>query len=368
MRHRKIRPTWSGALLFFAACQPTSGDTRPGSAASADSVAAISLIDSVRIQESDSLYVGRPNAIALGPDGSVFISDIAEHKILRVARTGEGLVRVAGRGGGPGEVSSPSSITILGDGILAVLNGRKRIEWFDLATLRYRSTLRITSPATSFAAGGDALLFGSLLADSGHAFAILADSTGALRRGGTVPTIYTQSPPVAQAFGGIAVAHDGDAVLGLFEVSNTLYRWSLRGQPTDSIVLSVTTRRGARPDRIEELLRDPSKGAALGFQWSVPMLVSPLSGDRAAVIFYDPTLVKGQYQGPSFAQVVDWRQHRSCTDVALPVPEDTPTRFAIRGDTLVAVVQHPSGPDGVSSWIVRWRFGARCFKGSESLN
>ncbi|MCC6245986.1 MAG: hypothetical protein IT353_24345 [Gemmatimonadaceae bacterium] len=339
-------------LFLLTACQPTP----------ADAPAALTLIDSVRIQESESLFVGRPNAIAIGPNGAVFVSDIADRKILRVARAGDSVVLVAGRGGGPGEVSSPTSLAIVGDTVLAVQNGgRKRIEWYDLASLRYRQTLRITSPAASLTSGDGALLFGSLVPDSGTAFAELIDSLGALQRGGTVPDIYRRSPPVAQAFGALEVAKDGDAILGLFEVSNTLYRWPRRSGASDSIVLTVTTRRGARPDHIEELLRDPSKAATLAFQWSIPMLVAPLSAERALVVFHDPTLVKDQYRGPSFVQLVDWRAHRSCAELALPVPADTPPRYAMRGDTLVAVVQHPSGEDGVSSWIVRWRIGAsRC--------
>lgn len=350
MRNRMTR--WAGGLLLLAACQSTPADAPP----------LLILVDSVRIQESESLYVGRPNAIALGPDGSVFISDIADRKIVRVARAGDAVIRVAGRGGGPGEVSSPTSLAILGDTVLAVQNaGGKRIEWFDLATLRYRNTLRLSSPASSLSSGSGALLIASLWPDSGTAFALLTDSSGALQRGGSVPEIYRRLPPVAQAFGTVAVARDGDAILGLFEVSNAMYRWPLRDGTADSILLTVATRRGARPDLIEALLRDPSKGASLAFQWSFPMLVAPLSDERAIVVFQDPTLVKDQYRGPSFVQMVDWRHHRSCAELALPVPADTPTRYAVRGDTLVAVVQHPSGDEGVSSWIMRWRIGAsRC--------
>lgn len=117
MRDRMI--TILGALLFLAACDASHPDAPP----------VLAVIDSVRIQESESLYVGRPNAVAVSPNGSVFISDFAERTILRASRAGDNLTLVAARGGGPGEVSSPTSLAILGDTLLAVQNaGGKRIE------------------------------------------------------------------------------------------------------------------------------------------------------------------------------------------------------------------------------------------------
>jgi hypothetical protein len=72
--------------------------------------------------------------------------------------------------------------------------------------------------------------------------------------------------------------------------------------------------------------------------------------------------VSGQaFSGPAYLQVVDWRSRASCAEIALPVPADVPPRYTFVGDTLVALVQHPAGDDGTSSWIVRWRIGTnRC--------
>ena len=108
------------------------------------------MIDSTLIVESERLYVGKPNAIAVGAEGTVFISDIADRKVIRVDRDGRNLMVVASRGGGPGEVASPTSLALIGDSLLAVKNvGAKRIELFELAPLRYRGGHPILGASTS---------------------------------------------------------------------------------------------------------------------------------------------------------------------------------------------------------------------------
>ena len=85
-----------------------------------------------------------------------------------------------------------------------------------------------------------------------------------------------------------------------------------------------------------------------------------ISGDRSAMVTYDPTLANGTFTGPAHVQVVDWRSKRSCREVQLPVSAEIPARYAMRGDTLTALVQQ-AGNDAVGTWIVRWVIGtARC--------
>ena len=221
---------------------------------------ALTLIDSTLIVESERLYVGKPNAIAVGAEGTVFISDIADRKVIRVDRDGRNLMVVASRGGGPGEVASPTSLALIGDSLLAVKNvGAKRIELFELAPLRYRGGHPILGASTSLSSWKGSLLMGSLEVEGATAYALFdGDSASTPHRGGSLPEIYTRLPLIAQAFGAVEVARDDSTVFGLFEASNTLFRWNIAQAIADSVVLSVTTRRGAQPQVMEELLRDPS--------------------------------------------------------------------------------------------------------------
>lgn len=173
------------------------------------------VMDSVRIQESDRQYVGEPNAIAVGNDGSVFISDVRERKVVRVSRDGSHTDLVAGRGGGPREVSPPTSFAVLGDSLLVVQNaGRKRLELFALQPLQCRETVTMLRPTGNISSAGNGVLASSLMPDSGTAFVELSNAYAVVRSGGIVPELYRRSPPVAQAFGATVVARDGDHVVG----------------------------------------------------------------------------------------------------------------------------------------------------------
>ncbi len=212
----------------------------------------------------------------------------------------------------------------------------------------------------------------ALLADRGTAFALIRDTVSAPARGGSVPRINTAHPPIAQAFGAVEVARDDSVVVGVFEAAGTMYRWHLGSRAIDSIMLDAAgtpnAKRGAKPDVMLELLRDPSKAPMLAFTWSFPILVGMLSADRSALVTYDPTLSGDNFTGPAHVQVVDWRTRKSCREIILPVSAEIPARYARRGDTLIALVRHAdsagAGGDestGASTWILRWVVGAaRC--------
>lgn len=350
----------SAATALLAALLASCGGNAVDRAAT-DGVTAITLIDSVAIAETDSVDVGKPNAIAVDAAGRVYISDASEKRVLRVERDGTTLTPITRTGGGPGEVMRPTSLALIGDTLLAVQDGgQRRATLFDRVTMQPRGSIAMGWPSTAIRGWHDGLAVGALMADSGTAFALLADTNGAPKRGGSVPRIYTENPPIAQAFGSVEVARDDSSVVGVFEASNTVYRWHLASRRIDSVAVAVSARRGARPEVMLELLRDPSKAPALAFTWSFPMLVGMLSGERSAMITYDPTFENGTFTGPAHLQLVDWRSRRSCREVQLPVSAELPARYAMRGDTLTALVQHADGEVG-SAWIVRWVIGAaRC--------
>ncbi len=326
-----------------------------------DGVTSITVIDSVAVGETDSVFVGKPNAIAVDAAGRVYIADASTKRVLRVERDGTGLVPITRSGGGPGEVMRPTSLALIGDSVLAVQDaGKRSAELFDRASMQPRGSVAMGWPSTAIRGWHDGLVVGALMADSGTAYALLTNTVAAPRRGGTVPRIYTENPPIAQAFGSVEVARDDSTVVGVFEASGTMYRWHLASKQIDSVAVAVATRRGARPDVMLELLRDPSKAPALAYKWSFPMLVGMISGDRSAMVTYDPTMANGTFTGPAHVQVVDWRSRRSCRELQLPVSAEIPARYAMHGDTLTALVQH-AGNDAVGTWIVRWVIGAaRC--------
>ena len=310
-------------------------------------------LDSIRIHETEHLYVGRPNGLAVSERGDVYVSDIADRRVLRIKRSGD-LTIVAGRGGGPGEVTSPTAVTLIGDSILVVRNaGRRRLELFDVRTGKFAGGRPYAGASSGMSAAFGQVVMGSLRPDGGTSWA-LYDMQGEPRLGGTIPAFYAQVPMAASVFAHVEVARDARHVYGVFEVSDWLYRWDIRTQAVDSILLAKGARRGARTDLIDAMFRDQAKARNLAYQWSAPMLIAPVSGNRTAVVFSDPSLSSSVYEGPSFLVIADWKSRRSCREIPLAVPRDVVPRFAIRGDTLVGLVQRANAASESEAWIVRW--------------
>lgn len=315
-------------------------------------------LDSVRVRERDNVELGRPNAMAVTARGDAFVSDIADRKVVRISRAGDVTV-VAARGAGPGEVISPTGLAMLGDSLLVVRNvGRRRLEYFEPRSGAYMGGRSYSGPSTGFSAWSGQVLMGSLrqghgARPQGTAWAVYA-GTNEPQLGGSLPGFYQELPAAASVFAHVEVGRDAAFVHGVFEVSNWLYRWTLGTGAVDSLLLATGARRGARPELIQELFKDQSKAARLAYQWSAPMLVAPVSRNRVAVLYSDPTPSASVYEGPSFLILADWKSRRSCREIRVPVPADVVPRFAVRGDTLWALVQRTTADLEPETWLVRW--------------
>jgi tripartite motif-containing protein 71 len=71
-----------------------------------------------------------PQAVAVGPDGSVYVADQASHVVQVFAPDGRFLRQVGIAGSGPGKLSSVGAIAVAPDGTLFVADGTNRIDRF----------------------------------------------------------------------------------------------------------------------------------------------------------------------------------------------------------------------------------------------
>lgn len=79
--------------------------------------------------ETGDYRLGRPCAVAAGPDGSVFVVDGAGDCVVKFGAQGEGLARWGRRGGGPGEFLNPTDIAVDAIGRVFVLDtGNRRVQ------------------------------------------------------------------------------------------------------------------------------------------------------------------------------------------------------------------------------------------------
>jgi len=73
-----------------------------------------------------------PQAVAVGPDGSVYVADQASHVVQVFAPDGSFLRQVGVAGTGPGRLSSVGAIAVAPDGTLFVADGTNRIDRFGI--------------------------------------------------------------------------------------------------------------------------------------------------------------------------------------------------------------------------------------------
>ena len=101
-------------------------------------------IDSVRLQETDSLFIGQASDLEAAGDGTYLIADTRTSTIHHYARNGAHLGSIAGKGTGPGEVAQGiTALALDGDSLLFVLDGMATLHAFDYPSAAYRHTRKI---------------------------------------------------------------------------------------------------------------------------------------------------------------------------------------------------------------------------------
>ena len=93
------------------------------------------LLDSIVLQETDDLYVGRAMTMFLGPDSSFFVIDPFANSIVRFDQNGRALRSYGGSGDGPGEFRLIGPAGFASHTVLGARDGREPrvgIEFLDL--------------------------------------------------------------------------------------------------------------------------------------------------------------------------------------------------------------------------------------------
>jgi len=89
---------------------------------------------------------GLPNGLVIHDDGNVFVSDLANERVLKFTANGEYLGKLGGDGSEPGQVSGPAGIGIGRDGQIYVVEQRNsRIQAFKQVTMESNNRAIIVS-------------------------------------------------------------------------------------------------------------------------------------------------------------------------------------------------------------------------------
>jgi hypothetical protein len=121
----------------------------------------LTLVDSIRLEESDTAYLARPTGFLPAADGSFFVTDDGTARLLRFSRGGLLLHTFGRHGAGPGEFATPTTIGLAGDSLVLVNdNNNLRIVNFDLRTANPIGSLRRDGPVSSMAVFRDTVWLG----------------------------------------------------------------------------------------------------------------------------------------------------------------------------------------------------------------
>lgn len=348
--------SWSCAFIMLAFLGGCEG-TKQATSVPATSSRVLTSFATVRLNDRDTAYIAKSNALAVSARGEFFVTDMLSRRILRFDATGAFLETIGRQGRGPNEFEGPSWVTALDDSTLAVIDvlRRQAVLW-DLASKS--ATARLPLPGiTSPLIRASGMLYAAA-ADVEHGTAGLRwrSAQGPPERLGKILDVYRDR--LSSIWGALAVDVSGDSILFFGGRSEHLIIANGEWQPQDSLPIPRVARRGI-PLELDLSLRNGRNIYDIERQLSIPFGLRILSGGRYAVFHLDASVVKNTtVVGQVFMTVVSSEGSPRCVD--LPVPTHDPTvipRLAFLADTLFVLDQFERSDSAVVE-IKKYRVGA----------
>lgn len=338
MRFGRTRAIPLALLALVAGCE------RPAKLAPQQPVSDVTLraFASVRLQDRDTAYVAKPNALEVSANGEFFVTDLLSRRVLRFNSTGSFSETIGRRGGGPNEFEGPFRLTSVDDSTLAVVDVlRRQIVLWDLPSRTARTRLpfpgQYTSPQVILS---DRSLYASA-PDVEHGSAGLRWRAleGEPERLGQILDVYLERFPTI--WGNVALDVSGDSIVYFGGRSEYLIVADEEWRPRDSLPIPKIARRGI-PAEIDYTLGGGRNIYDINRQLSVPYGLRNLSGGRYAVFHLDASILPNNTViGRVFMTTVSPTGSSRCVDVLVPTRDSTSLpRLAFLADTLFVLDQY----------------------------
>ena len=338
---------------------------------------ALVLLDSIVLQETDDLYVGRAMSLFLGPDSSLFVVDPFANAIVRFGRNGRALRAYGGPGDGPGEFSVIRPVGFASRTVLVASDGRPprvRIEFFDLESGESIGGATATS-VRAFFLHGDMLWIGGMDTDANAPLVdgpINASWMSVARR--NLQGLLEDSPgdsvismdlvPIPRAYrvnrlilgtsGWVRLhVNDHDVVVG-YTASPFLLRVSHAGELLDTIPLLARTRPWVEDEDEFIELADPEKLDPED-TWPMALLVGVSRDDDGYIytVHEEVRRVGRQVEGKLFVSSLKVGGSEQCSDTPIPVSDLSRAITAFRGNELF-VLDRRIGGTGLRTVVRRF--------------
>lgn len=328
-------------------------------------------LGTLTLQEAEGVYLARPGGLAVDDDGSIFVTDFFQKRIVQYDRLGALVATYGAPGHGPGEFAAIGETVLLDDTLVAALDYRQRVfNIFGRRSHRYLGSRRVEGVVTTGKmAGGSAWLahidtrrgLGMSLWDlRGEQVGpdlvrrdpLLADRVA-------LPAEYVASEVLRGTFPLVHAAPWGDSALIGFSASPYLLAVNRTGQVHDSVLVPVRARRGVPRDLVDRLNRPKLNfrevfGAVSGLYG-----LSRTADGHFVVAHFDPELHDGnRITGRVHVSLVSPDRRRACVDREIPVSDAAQPLVQLRGDTVLVLEQQLRGESGAATTLKRYRVTA----------
>lgn len=323
------------------------------------SVAAPQLADSlwsIRIAESDSLYIGRPSGLYVSPStGQFYVADGFAGRIVRLGRDGSPLSTIGRKGNGPGEFVMPRPLLVTDTSMLVADNQQGRLQLVHPERGVYISTHLYSGVLYSAAQGAGEVWLG--LNDPSLRRSVTTFSPTTQVLSGTRlpwPNTYSESVRLAGMFDAVHVEAWADTVLVSYQGSDELVLLAAGGAVIDEITLPAVRRRGASEQLVSQLddISIPEVLATV----SAGFGLHRLPGGEIAVVHLDQQPLDGfvEVRTDLFLSLLGAERSRACLDEPIISGEGSQPQMAFRGDSLFVLSQEVTGAEA-ATWITAYR-------------
>jgi hypothetical protein len=328
-------------VAAVSACEPDGAepDSRSGRRIAGGEGAELLPLDSVRLGESDSAYLGSPNYFVVDGRGNFFVSDGMNSHVLQFARDGK-LVRTYGRRGkGPGEMLSPYAVGIVGDSALVASDwAGQRLSAYDVRTGGFRGSVPHQGIGFAMQVVNDTVWISSVNGTLKTSLAVWTPGADSVRYRGPLPIEYGESVQLMDVHPYATLAHLGDRVLVGFTGHPDLFLLRRDGSVADTIAVPVARRRGVPDDMVKRFSKPVSREEAAAMLSGL-MALHRLPSGEAAVMYLDLTVDGELITGNGYLSVLGADLAAACVDLPLEFSQDGRPTVAFRGDTLFVLEQ-----------------------------
>jgi hypothetical protein len=313
----------------------------------------------ITLQESDSAFTGRPNALAIDPStGDFLVADAYGDRVFRYERSGALTATYGVRGAGPGEfLNAGRVVAALPGRTVAADDGRSTLNIYDSETGDFIEGVPFMGILGSLQQDPDSahiVWLGLLSLEPNISIGRWDTRSNQIEYQGAVPVEYLESNPLAGIYNRSQVALVGRTLVSSFQGDDRLYRRTWDDVQVDTIRVPARLRASHPEDIVQSMAEEREFPNLLSM---VPAVfgIYPVSRSAVAVVHFDQEMNGPAIDADVFLSVVNLDTRHVCVDLPIPLDSDVQPRVTMRGDTLFVVTQRVSDGTEAATLVTAFR-------------